>query len=43
LQHSARNGKKKSASCEEPTLPAHYKPRGSPAHAAPARAPRPWR
>lgn len=35
LQHLARNDKKKSAACEEPALPTHYKPRGSPAHAAP--------
>ena len=28
-------GKKKSARSEEPALPTHYKPRGSPAHAAP--------
>jgi SRSO17 transposase len=27
-------GKKNSALCEEPTLPTHYKPRGSPPHAA---------
>ena len=28
-------GKKNAVSREEPTLPTHYKPRGSPAHAAP--------
>lgn len=35
LQHPAGNDKKKSASRQEPALPTHYKPRGSPAHAAP--------
>lgn len=36
LQHPDRsNAKKKSATCQEPALPTHYKPRGSPAHAAP--------
>lgn len=28
-------GKKNAALCQEPALPTHYKPRGSPAHAAP--------
>jgi SRSO17 transposase len=28
-------GKKNSAQCQKPALPTHYKPRGSPAHAAP--------
>lgn len=35
LRHPEGAGKKKSAECEEPSLPTHYKPRGSPAHAAP--------
>jgi hypothetical protein len=35
LRHPADAGKKNSASGEEPALPTHYKPRGSPAHAAP--------
>jgi SRSO17 transposase len=35
LRHPEGIGKKNSARSEEPTLPTHYKPRGSPAHAAP--------
>ena len=35
LGHPAGVGKKNSAPGEEPALPTHYKPRGSPAHAAP--------
>ena len=35
LGHPDVEGKKKSARSEEPALPTHYKPRGSPAHAAP--------
>jgi SRSO17 transposase len=35
LRHLADAGKKNSASFEESALPTHYKPRGSPAHAAP--------
>jgi SRSO17 transposase len=35
LRHPSDAGKKNSASFEEPALPTHYKPRGSPAHAAP--------
>lgn len=35
LRHPAGAGKKNSARSEEPALPTHYKPRGSPAHAAP--------
>jgi len=35
LKHPGHVGKKNSARREEPALPTHYKPRGSPAHAAP--------
>jgi SRSO17 transposase len=35
LRHPQSVGKKNSARREEPALPTHYKPRGSPAHAAP--------
>ena len=35
LQHPELAGKKGAARSEEPALPTHYKPRGSPAHAAP--------
>jgi SRSO17 transposase len=35
LQHPDSGGKKNAAQREEPALPTHYKPRGSPAHAAP--------
>jgi SRSO17 transposase len=35
LRHPEDAGKKNSARSEEPALPTHYKPRGSPAHAAP--------
>ena len=35
LRYPATEGKKNSARIEEPALPTHYKPRGSPAHAAP--------
>ncbi|MCW5257529.1 IS701 family transposase [Verminephrobacter aporrectodeae subsp. tuberculatae] len=35
LRHPEGGGKKNSARSEEPALPTHYKPRGSPAHAAP--------
>ncbi len=35
LQHQVEEGGKKSASREEPAIPTHDKPRGSPAHAAP--------
>lgn len=35
LRHPGDAGKKNSAQREEPALPTHYKPRGSPAHAAP--------
>ena len=35
LRYPDVEGKKKSARSEEPALPTHYKPRGSPAHAAP--------
>jgi SRSO17 transposase len=35
LRHPDGAGKKNSARRQEPTLPTHYKPRGSPAHAAP--------
>lgn len=35
LRHPQGAGKKNSARCSEPALPTHYKPRGSPAHAAP--------
>lgn len=35
LRHPKAEGKKNAARREEPTLPTHYKPRGSPAHAAP--------
>jgi SRSO17 transposase len=35
LKHPDGVGKKNSARREEPALPTHYKPRGSPAHAAP--------
>jgi SRSO17 transposase len=35
LRHPDGAGKKNSARREEPALPTHYKPRGSPAHAAP--------
>ena len=35
LRHPKGVGKKNSARREEPALPTHYKPRGSPAHAAP--------
>jgi hypothetical protein len=34
LRHPDADGKRNSARIEEPALPAHYKPRGSPAHAA---------
>ena len=35
LRHPEGIGKKNSARSEEPALPTHYKPRGSPSHAAP--------
>ena len=35
LRYPGVEGKKNSARSKEPTLPKHYKPRGSPAHAAP--------
>ncbi len=35
LRHPEAGGKKNSARSQEPALPTHYKPRGSPAHAAP--------
>ncbi len=35
LRHPQGAGKKNSARRQEPALPTHYKPRGSPAHAAP--------
>ncbi|MCW8207773.1 IS701 family transposase, partial [Verminephrobacter aporrectodeae subsp. tuberculatae] len=35
LRQPEGGGKKNSARSEEPALPTHYKPRGSPAHAAP--------
>jgi SRSO17 transposase len=35
LQHPEGAGKKNPARRQEPALPTHYKPRGSPAHAAP--------
>lgn len=35
LRHPQSAGKKNSARRSEPALPTHYKPRGSPAHAAP--------
>jgi SRSO17 transposase len=35
LRHPQGVGKKNAARREEPALPTHYKPRGSPAHAAP--------
>jgi SRSO17 transposase len=35
LRHPEGVGKKNSARRQEPALPTHYKPRGSPAHAAP--------
>jgi SRSO17 transposase len=35
LRHPEGTGKKNAARIEEPALPTHYKPRGSPAHAAP--------
>lgn len=35
LQHPEGAGKKNAARRKEPALPTHYKPRGSPAHAAP--------
>lgn len=35
LRHPAGAGKKNAARSEEPALPTHYQPRGSPAHAAP--------
>ena len=35
LRHPGDAGKKNSAQRTKPTLPTHYKPRGSPAHAAP--------
>jgi SRSO17 transposase len=35
LRHPEGGGKKNSAHCAELALPTHYKPRGSPAHAAP--------
>lgn len=35
LRHPQEAGKKNSTISQEPTLPTHYKPRGSPAHAAP--------
>jgi len=35
LRHPEGVGKKNAARSEEPALPTHYKPRGSPAHAAP--------
>ncbi len=35
LRHPDGAGKKNSARRQEPALPTHYKPRGSPAHAAP--------
>ncbi len=35
LRHPEGVGKKNAARREEPALPTHYKPRGSPAHAAP--------
>lgn len=37
LRHPEGAGKKNAARREEPALPTHYKPRGSPAHAAPRR------
>ena len=37
LRHPERVGKKNTARRQEPALPTHYKPRGSPAHAAPRR------
>ena len=37
LQHPELAGKNGAARSEDPTLPTHYKPRGSPAHAAPRR------
>lgn len=35
LRRPDGGGKKNAARSQEPTLPTHYKPRGSPAHAAP--------
>ena len=35
LRHDQDAGKKNAARSEEPALPTHYKPRGSPSHAAP--------
>jgi len=35
LRGSEGAGKKNAARSQEPALPTHYKPRGSPAHAAP--------
>ena len=35
LRHPEGAGKKNAAQRKEPALPTHYKPRGSPAHAAP--------
>ena len=35
LRHHQDAGKKNAARSEEPALPTHYKPRGSPSHAAP--------
>ncbi|HMM53311.1 MAG TPA: IS701 family transposase [Burkholderiaceae bacterium] len=35
LRHPGGGGKKNAARSQKPTLPTHYKPRGSPAHAAP--------
>lgn len=35
LRHPEDAGKKNAARSQEPALPTHYKPRGSPAHAAP--------
>ena len=35
LRHPEGAGKKNAARSQEPALPTHYKPRGSPAHAAP--------
>jgi len=35
LSHPDEVQGKKNSECQEPALPTHYKPRGSPAHAAP--------
>jgi hypothetical protein len=35
LRHPEETGKKNAARSQEPCVPKHYKPRGSPAHAAP--------